>query len=140
VSKPLSPTCRTILITAIVALLLMASATQYRQWTLYSRGTAAEAANNPIAAISGYESAIHMYTPGSPFVARSAEALWNLGLKAEARRDVNQALIAYRALRSSFYASRSFFLPGQEWIQRCNEKIVTLEQQLKTADRSVARP
>jgi len=140
VPKHLPPTLRTILITAAVAILLMASATQYRQWVQYSRGKAADAANNQIAAIAGYESAIHMYTPGSPIVERAATALWNLGLKAEARQDLQQALIAYRALRSSFFAARSFFLPGQGWIQRCNEKIVSLEQQLKAQNASATKP
>ena len=138
--KPLNPTIRTILITASLALVLMAGATQYRQWVQYSRGKAAEAARNPIAAIAGYESAIHMYTPGSPIVARSAQALWDIGMAFEAQRDSERALIAYRALRSSFFASRSFFLPGKEWIQRCNEKIVTLEQQQKQTAASQKQP
>ena len=136
----LTPTVRTILITAALALLLMAGATQYRQWVQYSRGQAAMAAKNPIAAIAGFESAIHMYTPGSPLVARSAQSLWNIGLAFEAQRDTERALIAYRSLRSSFFAARSFFLPGQSWIQRCNEKIVTLEQQQKQAAATHTKP
>ncbi len=135
-----SPTIRTILITAVMAIILMAGATQYRQWVQYTRGQAAEATKNPIAAIAGYEAAIHMYTPGSPLVERSAQALWNLGLALETARDTERALIAYRALRSSFFAARSFFLPGQAWITRCNEKIVPLEQQLKQAAAAQIKP
>ena len=136
----ISPNIRTILISALLAIVLMASATQYRQWVQYSRGKAAEAANNPIVAIAGYESAIHMYTPGSPLVEQSAQALWRIGQQLEAAKDTERALIAYRALRSSFFASRSFFLPGQEWIRRCNEKIVPLEQQTKQAPAVQSKP
>ncbi|HSR36286.1 MAG TPA: hypothetical protein VLL73_03820 [Desulfurivibrionaceae bacterium] len=135
-----SATYRTIFFTAAIALLLMAGATQYRQWVQYTRGKAAEAAKNPMAAIAGYESAIHMYTPGSPIVARAAEALWQMGSRFEDANDPERALIAYRSLRSSFYASRSFFLPGKEWITRCNEKIVRLEQAQKQSTKAQSQP
>lgn len=118
----------------------MAGATQYRQWVQYTRGKAAEVAKNPMAAIAGYESAIHMYTPGSPIVARAAEALWQMGSRFEEANDPERALIAYRSLRSSFYASRSFFLPGKEWITRCNEKIVRLEQAQKQSTKAQSQP
>jgi len=140
VSTNYSATLRAILCTAIVAILLIAGVTQYRQWVQYCRGKDAEAAKNPIIAIAGYESAIHMYTPGSPLVERAAQALWNMGLSFEAQKDTERALIAFRALRSSFYASRSFFLPGQKWIGRCNEKIIAIEQAVKAQPAPKAKP
>lgn len=114
------------LVIAVVAILLVWGNTWQRQRTQFHRGEAARAAGNYIAAIAGYESAIHMYTPGSSMVERSAEQLWALGEAFERRSDPTRALVAYRSLRSSFYAVRGPNTPGKEWIARCDVKIALL--------------
>ena len=67
-----------------------------------------------------------MYTPASPLVERSAQRLWDLGETAQQRGDVARALIAYRSLRSSFYAVSGLYAPGKEWIRRCDARIAVL--------------
>lgn len=128
---------RSLLITSgsilFLAFALFAGAVQYRQIVQYQRGVAAEQAQQSIGAISGYEAAIHMYTPWSPLVERSAAALWRIGLAAEQKGETELALIAIRSLRSSFFSARSLFLPGESWIERANEKIVQLEQKPRNA-------
>jgi len=114
------------LVIAVVAIVLVWGNTWQRQRTQFQRGEAALAAGNYIAAIAGYESAIHMYTPGSSTVERSAEQLWALGEAFERKNDPTRALIAYRSLRSSFYAVRGLTTPGKEWIARCDDKIALL--------------
>jgi hypothetical protein len=121
---------------ALVAILLIWGVTWYRQWRQFNKGEQALVAHDPIAAIAGYEAAIHMYTPGSPLVGRAAEKLWEIGRRLEASGDLERALIAYRALRSSFYAARSLYQPGTEWIARCDAKIdelIKIRAQLKPA-------
>ena len=90
---------------AVASILLFAAATQFRQWSQYSRGEKALAARDHINAIAGFESAIHMYTPFSPLVERSAARLWIIGRDMETRGESEKALIAYRALRSAFYST-----------------------------------
>jgi tetratricopeptide (TPR) repeat protein len=114
-----------VVITAI-ALVLFAVNTQTRQWAQYRRGEAALKAGDRILAVAGYESAIHMYTPLSPLVERSADKLWTIGGQFEAQGDSEKALIAYRALRSAFYSTHGLFHPGTAWIDRCDEKIARL--------------
>jgi hypothetical protein len=70
---------------AIASILLFAGATQFRQWSQFSRGDKALAAGDQINAIAGFESAIHMYTPFSPLVERAAERLWKIGRDLESR-------------------------------------------------------
>ena len=53
------------LIIAVIAIVLVWVTTWQRQRTQYDRGEAAMVAGDYISAIAGYESAIHMYTPGS---------------------------------------------------------------------------
>ncbi len=113
-------------IIAVLAVLLIWGNTWYRQRTQFNRGETALAAGNSIAAIAGYEAAIHMYTPWSPTVSRAAEKLWSMGEQFERAGDVPRALIAYRALRSSFYAVRGSTSPGRDWIARCDERIAVL--------------
>lgn len=118
---------------AILSLLLFAAGTQCRQWAQYNRGQKALAQGNYIQAIAGYESAIHMYTPFSPLVERSALKLWTIGEYLEAHGDTEKALIAYRALRSSFYSAHGLIRPGQKWIADCDAKIRTLAKPVQPA-------
>ncbi len=121
------------LVAAVLALALFAGSTQYRQWAQFKRGEQALAARDYIQAVAGFESAIHMYTPFSPLVESSATKLWSIGETLEQRGDTEKALIAYRALRSSFYSTHGLFKPGMEWITRCDRKITALARPVQPA-------
>jgi hypothetical protein len=121
------------IVIAIVSILLFAAATQFRQWSQFSRGEKALAAGDQLNAIAGFESAIHMYTPFSPLVEQAAARLWDIGRNLEARGESEKALIAYRALRSSFYATHGLFRPGMKWIGSCDEKIRLLAKPVQPA-------
>ena len=118
-----------IVVIALIAVALIWADTLYRQHTQFANGEKAMAAGDFTAAVAGYESAIHMYTPASSLVERSAERLWEIGEGLEQRGDRVRALIAYRSLRSSFYAVRGLSSPGKKWIVRCEEKIALLVKQ-----------
>ena len=111
---------------ALISLALIWGNTLYRQHVQFDKGEKGWAAGDFNAAVAGYESAIHMYTPGSSLVERSAKRLWELGEMAEQKGDLPRALIAYRSLRSSFYAVAGLYAPGQDWIKRCDARIVEL--------------
>lgn len=111
---------------AVISLLLIGGNTWWRQRTQFQRGEAALAARDYLAAIAGYEAAIHMYTPGSSLVENSARRLWDMGGEFERAGDLERALIAYRSLRSSFYAARWLAQPGEEWIEGCDRKIAEI--------------
>lgn len=118
---------------AALSILLFAATTQFRQWSQYSRGEKSLAAGDHINAIAGFESAIHMYTPLSPIVEWSAKRLWIIGRDFETRGERDKALIAYRALRSSFYSTHGLVTPGMKWIALCDEKIKLLEPPVQPA-------
>jgi hypothetical protein len=115
-----------IVVVAFLAVLLIWGNTWFRQRVQFNKGEEALAGNDVIAAIAGYESAIHMYTPLSPLVERSAEKLWAIALKCEAGGEQERALITFRSLRSSFYAVGSLYQPGKVWIARSDAKIAEL--------------
>jgi hypothetical protein len=100
--------------------------TLFRQHSQFSLGEQAFARKDYSAAISGYASAIHMYTPGSSLVKTAASRLWSLGENLERAGDPERALIAYRSLRSACYAIRGLSNPGTEWIARCDGKLAKL--------------
>lgn len=89
---------------------------------------AALAKGNDREAIIHYERAILWYLPIGGYVEPSAEALWKLATALE-EEDKKLALEAFRSLRSGFYAARSFYTPGQEWIARSDQKIAALMAQ-----------
>ena len=77
-------------------------------------------------AATHYERSIRWHLPGSGLQDRAAEGLWEVASNHEAAGDHERALNDYRLLRSAFYSVRSFYTPGQKWIDRCNEKIAGL--------------
>ncbi|MBJ6798831.1 hypothetical protein [Geomonas propionica] len=111
---------------AVISLVLLWGNALYRQYVQFDKGEKGTASGDFPAAVAGYEAAIHMYTPGSSIVPRSAQKLWELGQMAEANHDKARALIAYRALRSSFYAVGGIWSPGKEWIELCDARIAAL--------------
>ena len=113
------------LISAVIVILFWGN-TLFRQHSQFSRGEKAQAQGDTIAAISGYASAVHMYTPGSSLVNTAATRLWVLGESLEQAGDRERALIAYRSLRSACYAIRGLTNPGTEWIARCDGKLAKL--------------
>jgi hypothetical protein len=128
---------KTILVNALfitlLSIVLFAAATQFRQWAQYNRGEKALLARDHINAIAGFESAIHMYTPFSPYVERSANRLWIIGRDMESRGETEKALIAYRALRSAFYSTHGLTRPGMSWITLCDAKIKLLAKPVEPA-------
>jgi hypothetical protein len=77
-------------------------------------------------AITFFDRSLHWYTPLNPYIQKSAESLWEIGLQAKQEGDIRLALVAVRTIRQGFYAARSFYTPGGGWIARCDTKIATL--------------
>jgi hypothetical protein len=111
---------------ALLSVLLIWGNTWYRQWRQFNRGEQALAGNNVIAAIAGYESAIHMYTPFSPLVERSAERLWEIARRCEAKGDHGAG--ADLPLPAQFiYAVRGSTSQGKEWIRAATRRSPTVK-------------
>ncbi len=97
----------------------------YHQGETYLKG------QQYIKAMTFFDRSIHWYTPFNPYVRRSVEKLWEIGKDAERKGDTRLALIAFRTIRRGFYASSSFYIPGRDWIKRCDikiNKLIQLEQ------------
>jgi hypothetical protein len=81
-------------------------------------------------AIREYDNAMHFYTPLSPYIRRSAEKLWLIGEMFEKQGRPEWARLAYASIRSSLYASRSFYTPNKDWIRKCDDRIADLNTRL----------
>jgi tetratricopeptide (TPR) repeat protein len=114
------------IVITLVSLLMFFASTWWRMSSQYNRGEAALRSGDFIGAIAGFESALHMYIPFHPSIEKSAERLWQIGETNERLGDINRALIAYRSLRSSFYADHWLVTPGIAWINKCDKKIAAL--------------
>jgi hypothetical protein len=99
----------------------------------YYRGEDNLRSQHYIKAITFFDRSIHWYTPFNPYVAKSAECLWEIGKRAEEQGDIRLALIAYRSIKHGFYGGLSFYSPGKAWIDRCEDEIkkVTLDSENK---------
>ncbi len=112
----------------ILILILILAATvwgraYHSQRKFYLEGERAFMEQNYKEAITGYEWAIRMYTPFSTMVEDSCRKLWLIAEEYEKRGKLDWALIAYRSLRSSIYAIRSFYRPYGEWIPKTEARI-----------------
>jgi DNA-binding SARP family transcriptional activator len=110
----------------LICLVLFFAGTWWRLQDQFALGEEAFRRGDFTAAVAGYESAIHMYIPFNPTVEKSAQQLWKVAEANERQGNITRALIAYRALRSSFYAARWLVTPGREWIDRCDARIAAL--------------
>jgi tetratricopeptide (TPR) repeat protein len=110
----------------VISLLLFFASTWWRMSSQFASGEEALRTGNFPAAVAGFEAALHMYIPFHPTIEKAAEKLWQIGEANERLGDVNRALIAYRALRSSFYADHWLATPGTECIEKCDKKIAAL--------------
>jgi hypothetical protein len=113
-------------IIVLLCLLLFLASTWWRMTSQFELGEAAVRRGDFPAAVAGFESAVHMYLPFHPVIEKAAGRLWLIGESNEQLGDVNRALIAYRALRSSLYADHWLVTPGRDWIERCDKKIAAL--------------
>lgn len=110
----------------LVSLLIFFAGTWWRMSSQFSFGESALRRGDFAGAVAGFESALHMYIPYHPTIEKSAARLWQIGETNERLGDVKRALIAYRSLRSSFYADRWLVTPGTDWIAKCDRKIAEL--------------
>lgn len=118
----------------LVVFFIMLGKVFYLQHGHFKKGEGYSKESNLKLAIREYDLAMHMWTPWSPYIERSAEKLWQIGEMYEEEGKPDWALIAYSSIRSSFYASRSFFTPGKDWIKRCDGKIASLNVRLLLED------
>lgn len=88
-------------------------------------------------AIREYDTAMHFYTPWSPYIERAAKKLWQIGEMFEKQNRLDWANIAYSSIRSSFYSSRSLYTPGKYWINKCDDKIADLNVKMLIKDGSI---
>lgn len=84
------------------------------------------AATQPERALDHYERVIHWHVPFLSLSDDAAEKMWEAALAYEQQGNIEKALNTYRILRGAFYAARSVYTPGKDWILRCNEKIAGL--------------
>ena len=90
------------------------------------RGDEAAAAGEIDRAISAWRRAARWYVPLAPHVETAYERLEKAGREAEAAGDTVTALRAWRGVRSSILATRSFYTPHADRLGPANERIAAL--------------
>ena len=112
-----------IVVPVLIGLIMVWGRAFYGSMKAYHQGEVYLKEDQYIRAITFFDRSIHWYTPFSPYVHRSAERLWEISIKTEEQGDIRLALIATRTIRRGFYAARSFYTPGKNWINQCDLKI-----------------
>jgi hypothetical protein len=89
-------------------------------------GDAAVARGDSAEAVTQWRRAARWYLPGAPHVADAYARLEAIALEADAHGDTRLALDAWRAVRSSVLATRSFYTPFPLKLTRANDRIADL--------------
>lgn len=77
-------------------------------------------------AVVHYRRAARWYAPGSPYHVEALSKLGAIGEGAERSGDAELALSAYRAIRASIMATRSFYVPERARLHAADERIAEL--------------
>jgi hypothetical protein len=77
-------------------------------------------------ALFHFRRAAHAYAPFNPYNEQAYDRLWQLGRKAELGGQTDDALQAYRAIRSAILASRSFYTPHPDRLEEVDNRIARL--------------
>lgn len=101
------------------------------QYEEFKKGEKEYSAKNYKDASVYFETAIHMYTPKSPFIERSINRMLEIAKNFEQNGEYRFALITYEDLRSALYAVKSFYLPYPEVIALCDTKISELSKKIE---------
>jgi hypothetical protein len=115
-----------ILVLVAVAFAMVWARAFYGSMQAYQQGEACLEKDQYIRAVTFFDRSIRWYTPLNPYVRKSAERLWEIGMLAKQQDDIRLALIAMRTIRRGFYAAGSVYTPGKDWIKRCNVQISRL--------------
>ena len=81
-------------------------------------------------AVVHYRRAARWYAPLSPYHVTALDRLSAIGVEAEGKGDVERALSAYRAVRGSIMATRSFYVPERARLNAANARIAALMAEL----------
>ena len=87
------------------------------------------------AAIHHFDRAIHWYSPGAGAVLGSIEGLQQIGDMYQSSGDTQNALYAFRILRSALSSVRHVRQPFPDVIQQCNRQIAALMAQSVDPDK-----
>ena len=117
---------------ASVALALVLARVLYSSHAEWASAEAALGRGETRAAIDHLGRAGRQYAPGSPFSSRAVDQLAAIARSAERTGDSSTALSAWRELRSSLLATRSWFTPRRALLDEADRRLAELTAQADT--------
>jgi hypothetical protein len=137
----LGPVLR-LIVSGVLVLSVLLVVMSVRAWfearALASQGEAAAQANQLDQAIVWLRLAARWDAPFNSPAERAFDALERIGSAAEARGDSARALAAYRAIHAAAMATRGFYLPKSERLERIDPRIERLRRLLAEQGESKA--
>ncbi len=119
-------TARTVLIVVAVGLGAIVTRVFWDGRSALAAGDAALAKDDAREALVQWRRAARWYAPLAPHVAAAYDRMEKLARAAEDKGDEALALEAWRGIRSSSLATRSFYTPYPDRLERANQRIAVL--------------
>lgn len=105
---------------------VLVSRTIWEGTAALGRGVSAAKQGDTKSAIRHWRRATRWYLPGASHVSAAYEHLEELAVEAERAGDMDTSLAAWRAIRRSVLATRSFYVPHEQRLSRANQHIAGL--------------
>ena len=97
------------------------------------RGDAALEAGDAEGARMHFRRAAAWYAPANPYVSEALDRLEGMAGEAEAAGSIDEAVLAWRAVRSAILGARGLYTPHRPRLERANAKIASLMLQQEQA-------
>ena len=97
----------------------------FKQYSFYTKAQKNYVHKRYVEAIDDYAMVVYMHLPFSPLEKRAIESL--LKISQEIKDNSTLQLYVLERLRSSIYATRSFYTPHQEVLSKLNSQIITIK-------------
>lgn len=82
-------------------------------------------------AVVWYGSTIRFYTPGSKWVKKAKERIFEIGKMYEEQGKYKEAADTYSEVVHGIYAIRSFYTPHKDWQEQAKEKVRKCKEKIK---------
>ncbi|MEW6618175.1 MAG: hypothetical protein AB1422_02295 [bacterium] len=118
----------TVLGVIVIAFTMVWLETLHRAKEAFYEGEKEYKGKNYAMAVVWYGSTIRFYTPGSKWVKKAKERIFEIGQMYEKDGQFKEAKDTYGEIVHGIYAIRSFYTPHEDWQKQAMEKVELCEK------------
>ncbi|MDI6736022.1 MAG: hypothetical protein QME42_07505 [bacterium] len=121
----------TVLGVMVIAFIMVWLETGHRAKEAFNEGEKEYKKKDYDMAVVWYGSTIRFYTPGSKWVKKAKERIFEIGKMYEEQGKYKESADTYGEVVHGIYAIRSFYTPHQDWQKQAMKKVEECKEKIK---------